>query len=595
MTQDILITYGVLAIAVTLFVTDKLRTDIVAIIVMLLLAWTGILSIDETFSGFSSNAVMAIIGVMILGYGVDRSGLMVSLADMISEKAGSEEKQILVTVSGTVGVISAFMQNIGAAALFLPALRRISKKAGISPSRLIMPMGFAAILGGTLTMVASGPLIVLNDLLGDAGHTGYHLFSVTPIGLALLLGGIGLFYFFGNTILPDRKQNDEDPGFIDLQEHYDLPQDLIEVTVPQGHKMIGKSIEELDLWKSYSLHIIALEKDGSKTYVPWRKTIFQEGQTLALLGENHQVQSFLEAYELNSHSEIQVFSDLENESFAGFAEIIIPPRSSVIGKTLKEIALRKNYKVEPLAYIHSKGDRTDLLDEPMYAGLEMVVFGRWQDLRKMKSSRDFILITEVKSGDHPSKNTKKRALFCVATAFALVVLGFSLPLSFLTGAILIILSKVVPVNEIYDAVGWKTVFLLAGLIPLGIAFEKTGAAELTAKVLISFVGELGHFPIILMIALLGTIFSLFMSNVAATVLLVPLVLIIGENFGIDPRGLALLVALSTDNSFLLPTHPVNAFTMAPGNYRTIDYIKAGGLMTLLFLVILIGMMYLLFF
>lgn len=136
---------------------------------------------------------------------------------------------------------------------------------------------------------------------------------------------------------------------------------------------------------------------------------------------------------------------------------------------------------------------------------------------------------------------------------------------------------------------------MAGLIPLGIAFEKTGAAELTAKVLISFVGELGHFPIILMIALLGTIFSLFMSNVAATVLLVPLVLIIGENFGIDPRGLALLVALSTDNSFLLPTHPVNAFTMAPGNYRTIDYIKAGGLMTLLFLVILIGMMYLLFF
>lgn len=595
MTQEILITYGILAIAVTLFISEKLRTDIVAIIVMLLLSWTGILTVDETFSGFSSNAVMAIIGVMILGYGVDRSGLMSSLADTISKKAGSKEKRILVTVSGTVGMISAFMQNIGAAALFLPALRRISKSADISPSRLIMPMGFAAILGGTLTMVASGPLIVLNDLLGDAGYSGYHLFSVTPIGLALLLGGIGLFYFFGSRILPDHKEEQEQTEAINLREYYDLPGDLVEVSIPEGHHLVGKSIEEINLWSHYSLHIIAIEADGSKTYVPWRKTTFQDGQTIALLGDPKQVQSFLQDHHLEASAELIVFDRLDEESFAGFAEIIVPPRSSVIGKTLKEVALRKNYKVEPLAYIHSQGDRTDLLETPMYAGLEMVVFGRWDDLRKMKSSRDFVLITEIQPEADSPKGVKKRAMFCVAAAFLLVILGFSLPLSFLTGAILMILTKVIPVNEIYDAVGWKTVFLLAGLIPLGVAFEKTGAAELTANVLISRVGELGNFPIILMIAVLGTVFSLFMSNVAATVLLVPLVLIIGENFGLDPRGLALLVALSTDNSFLLPTHPVNAFTMAPGNYRTSDYIRAGGMMTVIFLVILISMMYLLFF
>lgn len=209
----------------------------------------------------------------------------------------------------------------------------------------------------------------------------------------------------------------------------------------------------------------------------------------------------------------------------------------------------------------------------------------------MKSSRDFVVMTEVKAPEEKGKDRKLQALFSMGLGILLVILGFSLALSFFTGALLMVVLGVVPKEELYQAIGWRTVFLLAGLIPLGLAFEKTGGAELAATWMMSIVGGWGVVPVLITLAVLATVFSLFMSNVAATVLLVPLVLVIAENFGLDPRALALLIAVGTDNSFVLPTHPVNAFTMGPGGYSNKDYMKAGGLMTVAFLVVLVTMIY----
>ena len=591
MTQEIAITYGILIIAVVLFVTEKLRTDLVAILVMILLGWSGVITIEEAFSGFSSNAVIAIMGVMILGYGIDRSGLMTLLAKKITDTVGRNEKRIMVSVSGTVGIVSAFMQNIGAAALFLPALRKVGKQADIPASRLIMPMGFAAILGGTLTMVASGPLIVLNDLLGDGGYEGFNLFSVTPIGLMLLATGILLFYFFGSFILPKSRKDEKGETKKDLQKLYDLPRELREVSIPGESPVLGKNIEDIDIWEKYDLHILGISEEGSKTYVPWRKTTLKENQSLVILGEKEKLEAFIDNETLTVKEKLEEFSNLTQEDYAGFAEIIVPPRSGAIGKTLGEFALRKNFKVEPVAYIHQEGEKTSLLKKPMEAGLEMIVFGRWEDLQRMKSSRDFVVMTEVKAPEEKGKDRKLQALFSMGLGILLVILGFSLALSFFTGALLMVVLGVVPKEELYQAIGWRTVFLLAGLIPLGLAFEKTGGAELAATWMMSIVGGWGVVPVLITLAVLATVFSLFMSNVAATVLLVPLVLVIAENFGLDPRALALLIAVGTDNSFVLPTHPVNAFTMGPGGYSNKDYMKAGGLMTVAFLVVLVTMIY----
>jgi di/tricarboxylate transporter len=592
MTAEIGLTYFILLIAVFLFVTEKLRSDLVAILIMVLLAWSSLITAQEAFSGLASNAVVSVIAVMILGYGIDKSGIMKALSIRIIRWAGNSEKKILVYISASVGLISSFMQNIGAAALFLPAVRRICRRTGIHPAKLLMPMGFAAILGGTITMVASGPLIILNDLVTRGGYERFNFFSVTPIGLALLFSGIAYFYFFGAKVLPNPQKAKEDSSQNYLREIYHLPDNVYELLVQSDSAAIDKTIEEIDLWKRFNVHILALYEQGSTVYAPWRKTRIQKNQVLAVLGRDEDVKIFAKDCGLLVKQEMDIFASIKNEEYAGFAEIIIPPKSALKGKSLSQIAFRKNFSVEPVIFVGRDGQEIDFFETPFESGQEMIVFGRWADIKKMKEIRDFVVVTPFREGiEDQQKNTTKQALFSLAVSLVSVMLGIKLSVGFMTGAVLMILLGVIPKDEIYSAVDWKTVFLLAGLIPLGIAFEKTGAANLTADMIIWVISSWGTLPILFAIGFLATLFSLFMSNVAATVLLVPLVLIMGNQFNINPRALALLVAICTSNSFVLPTHQVNAFLMTPGGYQNSDYMKAGSFMTLLFLLVSVLMIY----
>jgi di/tricarboxylate transporter len=595
MTVEIGLTYVLLFAAVFLFASEKLRPDIVAFLIMILLAWTGAITSQEAFSGFSSNAVISVIGVMIIGYGIEKSGMMKTLSEKIIEAAGSGEKKILVYSSLAVGFLSSFMQNIGAAALFLPAIRSISGRTGINPSKLIMPIGFSAILGGTLTMVASGPLIVLNDLVMKGGYERFEFFSVTPIGMVLLLMGILYFYFLGNKVLPNPKQKKQDSNQKYLKEIYNLPDNVYEIFVKKNSNALGKTIEEIDWWSKYNIHILAVSEQGSTVYAPWRKTRIQEGQIMAVLGNKDDINEAALDWGFIVKNNLDKFSNIKNEEYAGFAEIIIPPKSSFAGKSLCEIALRKNFSVEPVIFISRDGNRIDDFEIPMEIGQGMVVFGRWSDIRKIKEIRDFVVVTPISAKDETeAKNKSKQALFSLAFSLISVILGVRLSLGFMTGALLMILLGVISVDEIYGAVDWKTVFLLAGLIPLGIAFEKTGAASLTAGFIIDIIDTWNVLAVLFVVGILSTFFSLFMSNVAATVLLVPIVMIMGESFGINPRALAMLVAICASNSFILPTHQVNAFLMSPGGYKNSDYIKVGSFMSLIFLFTAVFMIYLLY-
>lgn len=593
--MDVVITYCILILAIILFVTEKLRPDLVAILIMILLAWSRVIEVGEAFSGFSSNAVVSVMAVMIMGYGIDKSGIMKKLSKKIIKLAGNGEKKLLVYVSLSVGLISSFMQNIGAAALFLPALRRICRRTGIHPSKLLMPMGFAAILGGTITMVASGPLIILNDLVTQRGYEKFNLFSVTPVGLVLLASGILYFYTLGSKVLPNPEvQANKTPQNI-LKEIYNLPDNVFELIVNENSRIAGKTIEEIDLWSRYNINILAMFEDGSTVYAPWRRTRFQEGQVLAVLGTRECVENFTGNCDLSMKAEMEVFSNIKNEEYAGFAEIIVPPKSAFIGKSLCEIAVRKNFSVEPIIFISREGEQIDFFERPLESGQEMIVFGRWVDIRKIKEIRDFAVLTPISANvEDESGNKWIFALGSLLFAITMVLMGVRLSLGFLTGAFLMILTKVIPLDEIYSAIDWKTVFLLAGLIPLGIAFEESGAAAITAGYIIEIIKNWGTIPIMFVIGILATLFSLFMSNNAATVLLVPLVMIMGEQFEINPRALAILVAVCTSNSFVLPTHQVNAFLMTPGGYKNSDYIKAGGIMTLIFLIVAVICVYIIF-
>jgi di/tricarboxylate transporter len=583
----------ILMATVVALVFEIVRIDVVALVCMLALGWTGVLTPQETLSGFSSNAVIAMIAVMILGQGIAKTGIMDRFSRAVLEKVGTKKSSVIGTMSLSVGMLSGLIQNIGAAALFLPGILNISRREKIPASALIMPIGFAAILGGTLSMVGSGPLILINDLLRGAELSPYGLFSVTPVGMVLLLSGIGFFFLFGKFVLPHSETPGESVSEQDKLIHaLHLPHHIWHYAIPKGSALAGKTAEQSGVWGKFNLNILGISQGREAEYAPWRETKFAAGQEMALLGNEENVKKFASAYNLIHQEKADRFSGLNDPQRAGFAEVIIPPRSEMMGQTIRQFSLRKRYAVEPVM-MFSKGEeiRGDFSDRQILPGDTIVVYGLWENISDLKTSSDFVVATPftVETKQNPSKLWV--AALCFLCAIGLAMTGAPISLAFFTGAVAMVLTRSLTIQEAYLAIEWKVVFLLAGLIPLGVAMQKTGTADFLAQNVMSLVSG-GHPALILLtVAVLSTLFSLFMSNVGAIVVLAPLVMSMAQIGGLDPRPLALMAAVCAANSFILPTHQVNAFLMSSGGYRNADYFKAGGGMTLLFLAVVVPVFY----
>lgn len=579
----------VLAATIILLVSNRVRIDLVAILATLSLAWLGIITPAEAISGFASNAVVAMASVMVLAYGIERTGVATRIAGAITSYAGSGERRVIATISASVGLLSAMIQNIGAAALFLPATRRIGKQTGIPVSRLIMPMGFAAILGGTVTMIASGPLIVVNDLLVQAGEKPFSLFAVTPIGIPLLFAGVALFAFCGDRILPKREAEEPKATIADI---WGIEHPVRTCILPSSSPLAGKIRDEASFKARYGLDLLAVRADNEMTIALSRYTRLEAGQELAFLGSDEGFSRFIEDSGcIPSYAESRLKKILDGEGY-GFAELIVRPRASIAGKTLREIRFRQRFSIEPIVHVRGETEsRADFSDIPLAAGDTIVAFGSWDTLRLLSGHRDLLLLTPPE-GEGVRHRMGLLAVLIFAASLALALTGVPISLALLTGAAAMVLAGVVTADEAYHAVDWRTIILIAGLIPIGIAMEKSGMAALIAGFLSDTLA--GAHPIVVMaaFAVLATALSLIISNVAATVLLVPLVMVTGAGTGIDPRALALLVAVSAQNSFILPTHQVNALLMGPGGYSARDYAKPGGVLTILFLIIATTLIYL---
>ncbi|MDH5784519.1 MAG: SLC13 family permease [Chromatiales bacterium] len=606
---------ALLMLTIYLFAFEVVGVDVAATTVMVLLGLTSILAplmgleqglIDTKylFDGFSSNAVISIIAVMIIGAGLDKTGLMGKVANFILKIGGTTEGRIIPIISGTVGFISSFMQNVGAAALFLPVVSRISARSGLPMSRLLMPMGFTAILGGTMTMIGSSPLILLNDLILTSNKTlsetqqmdTWGLFSVTPIGICLVATGIIYFVLAGRFVLPVSRGAEETTSgqrTVDyFDELYGVEYDVYEVRVPQDSKIIGLSLDEIE--GSCKVRIVAIEKgDGMRFGANSvdRATGIEAGTVLGVLADQENFDHFVEKSRVDVKPELDVFSDALVPTKSGIAEVVIPPGSTLVGKTARDVWMRKSYGLSLMA-IHRAGatitrEGGGVRDTAFQAGDALVVHTAWSDLARLEKDRNFVVVTTEYPHEELRPHKLLPALIFFVTALVLIFMDVRLSVALLTGAMGMVLTKVLTIEEAYQAVSWKTVFLLASLIPLGLAVETSGTAKWIAGEVVALVGDAAPWVIQGSIAVLATFFTLVMSNVGATVLLVPLAVNIAIQVGADPAVFALTVAIATSNSFLIPTHQVNALIMGPGGYRVPDFMKAGGIMTVLFLTVML--------
>ena len=615
LTFEMTVVLGVLALTIVMFVSEIVRVDVAAFSIMvalgLLTTVPGLENLVDTrhlFDGFASNAVIAIIAVMIIGAGLDRTGAMSTVSNWIMNAGGKTESRLVLLISSAVGVISSFMQNVGAAALFLPVVSRISTRTSIPMSRLLMPMGFSAILGGTMTMVGSSPLILLNDLLGtinktmpEAGQIAtFSLFSVTPIGIALVATGLVYFIFFGRFVLPSGSRDDTGTAQSTLDYFnatYGLDGVIHEIDVPPGSLLIGHSMD--DLQSAFNLQIVATSFQGRIYTAPPRDVIIEAPAKLAIIASPAAIAEFKDSFALPEASELVTFAEALNPGKAGIAEVVIPPGSGVIGKTMRQLWMRKVYGLAPLI-VYRGGQALDRNSEafgdlPFEAGDTIVCHTQWQSLARLEKDRDFVIVTT--DFPHEDLRPKKIAWALIFFAVALGLILFSdlrLSLCLLVGALGMILSRVITIDEAYDAVGWSSVFLLASLIPLGQAVQSSGTAAWIADQVLFIMEGMPIWAIQAAIAVLATFFTLVMSNVGATVLLVPLAVNIALGVGADPGLFALTVAISTSNSFLIPTHQVNALLMGPGGYSVGDFLRAGGIMTILFLVVSLAVLNLLY-
>lgn len=586
-----------MVMTITMLVTEVVRIDVTALLTLLALSWTGILSTDEALSGFSSNAVVAMIAVMIMGDGIARTGVMSRFSKAVLKRVGTNKTGILGVLSLSVGTLSGVIQNIGAAALFLPSILDIARRIKASASEFIMPIGFAAIIGGTLTMVGSGHLILTNDLLMSADLEPYGLFAVTPVGIALLLAAIIFFGLFGKFLLP--KGSSESRQELSEQEKliqaFELEKNIRYFRIPENSPFIGKKLEDSGIWSKYQLNVLALSQEDHIDYAPWRQTHLEAGQIFALYGDEQRINDFAAAGNLEPTGDHHIFEGLEDPEEFGFVEVVVPPRSELVGQSIRNFSLRKRYAVEPLM-LFSGGKKVegDFSDHEIHPGDTFIIYGPWAHINELQHSDPFVVITPFET--EPKDRSKTLPAFgSFLLAIALAMSGFSISIAFLTGAVAMVLSRVMSIQEAYKAIEWKVVFLLVGLIPLGVAMQNSGTAEFLAGNVMGIVEGSHTLVLLFTVGILATVFSLVMSNVGAVVVLAPLVVSIGSLAGVDPRPLVLLAAVNAGNSFVLPTHQVNALMMTAGGYKTRDYFKAGGGMTVVFLVVSVVFFYYSFF
>ena len=596
---DMVLVLAMIAVAVFLFVVEWLRVDVVAILMMVALPLLGLVTPQQAFSGLSSNAVVSIIAVIIIGAGLDKTGVVNNLVGPVLRLAGTSSSRVVIAISVTVAGISSFMQNIGAAALFLPAIQRISKRLGIPISQLLMPIGFSAILGGTLTLVGCSPLILLNDLMAPFNLEPFGLFDVTPIGAALLVTGIGSFVLLGRFILPGQQQAAGEPAQkAAAGEGRDEPggDGPWELHTPADYTDYRDPVTVDGLLERYLIHVVGIvEPPDFKVVAPAGRVELHSDVDLVACGRREDVVRMAESEGLALKPALEVFADDMGEQEAGVVFAVVAPRSDLVGKTLREVEFEEHYQVKPITIgRHEETFRSEIVDMPLGVGDVLELHGTWRRLHFLHSERNLLFSIPVEVEEIQSDKAMVASFWLAVALLMVVVFKIQLSVCLMTGALGMIITRVLSIDDAYRAVDWRTIFLLAGLIPLGVATQQTGTAAWIAQAVLGAIGDVSPVVLISVIGLLTTFFTLVISNVGATVLLVPLVVNMAVAAGADPRMAALAVGLAASNSFILPTHQVNALYMGPGHYRSTDFMKAGAVVSVLFLVVMVGMMSLLY-
>ena len=607
LTSEMMLVLGLMGFTMLMFTVEWIRADVLALLILVVLGITGLVPPEQIFHGFAGDAVVAIMAMMILGAGLDRTGVLSHAASFMLRASKGDERRLLMILCGITGLVSAVMQNPAVVALFLPVVSRISTRTGVPISRLLLPMTSCIILGGTITMVGNSPQILLNDLLAAVNRNlpsgvdtiePVGMFGVSPIGFALLLAGLVYFHRYWPKLQPPEANEGlaVNPGTtaVYFQQMYGIEGDIVELRVLEGSPLIGKSIGDIEKEAGTPL-ILAIKSGDESRLAPPADLIVAKDTILGVLGQIEAVQQWANTRDIRCLTGTPHFSAMFNPANAGVSEAVIPPYSRFIGQTVGDLRLRKRFGVSMLALGRSGTIfRDDVRAKTVRAGDILVLHGAWRDLTHAAEDRDVIVVTDYpKNEERPHRVWHAVVFFSLSMLMALLS-NLPLPIALLAGATGMLLTGVLSMDEAYRAVNWKTVVVMAALIPLGSAMDATGAAAWVAQQMMAMMGDVPVWALQLAVALLTTMFAQMMSNVGATIVMVPMAVNIALAANANPLVFALIATLSASNNFTSMTNPALSLVTGPAGYTRQDLTRAGLPLTALFIVVTLIMVNLVF-
>lgn len=602
MTLEMWLTLGILALAIVFFVTEWLRVDVVALIVVVTLMISGLLSPQEAIAGFANPVVLTIASLFVIGGGILQTGLASAIGNRVLKIAGNHPGRLMVTIMVSVALLSAFMSDTGTVAVLLPAVMALAAGAQVSPSRLLIPLSYGALLGGAATLIGTPPNLIVSDLLRQNGFQPFRFFDYTPIGLVLIVAGILFMALVGKRLLPNRTPVQEVQRVETLAElvrRYQLPNNLFRLRVRKSSALVGKTIAESAFGKDFHTNIIELRRQpGTRPllglgdgFLVWKagkvrgmkpsaETTFQPDDVVLVQGDVTDVGHLAASWDLAVQPADAADEQALMNQEVGLAEVLLPQESRLIGKTLVDSHFGGTYRLSVLDIRRPGSDqKLPLKTTALRFGDTLLVQGPWEKILTLrKQMRDFVVIGEPERKLGEAKHSKAPLAALILAGMLVAMVGEFVPLATasMAGALLMILSGCVTIDEAYGFIDWKSIVLVAGMLPMSTALEKVGLISLASGQLTGSLGLLGPVWMLAGLFLVTSLFTQVLSNTATAVLLAPLALATAHNLGVQPQAFLMAVAIAASMAFASPVaSPVNTLVMAAGNYRFSDYIKVG--------------------
>ncbi len=569
--MEIALVLIILCVAIVLFATEWVRMDLVALMVLLTLALTGLVTVEQAFSGFSNPAVITVAAVFVISAALTNTGALAPVGDKLVQFAGGSEKRMIVAIMLTSAFFSSFINNIGATAVLMPVVISMAQRSKVSASKLLMPLAFGSLLGGVCTLIGTPPNILMNALLQEYTGTSFGMFSFTPVGLAILAFGVAYMALVGRHILPRRKAGT-------LTEAYQVKEYITEVEILEGSSLAGQTIAKSALERDFGLEVRAILRGKIKIPFPHRNRKLHAGDVLFLKGNPEAI------LKVREQKGLEVVPERDNPvGTAGKKEDLVvveaslTPTSEMVGKTLREVRFADTHGLTVLALWRRGSPVVTKVDHVVLEfGDVLLLQGPEERVIHLGKEHGFLLL----GGVSPVPYRPRKAPIAVLALLGVIVMATTglLPImiSAAFGALVVVLTRCITPAEAYDSIDWMIIILIAGTLPLGLAMENTGAARFLGDLIIGVLGDYGPWVVLAAVILLTSLLTEVMSHAAAAVLIAPIAYNTAISMSVSPRPFFMAVAIAASSCFMTPiSHQSNALVMGPAGYHFLDYTKVG--------------------